>query len=345
MRRALVICIVLCAGLSAPGHAADQAWTLYTNTYRPFVTPLSEPDGAFTRRVRMVLAEMGGGHAIEHIDYGYAFHATRTRSRVATFPWRHTPERDRSFLFTQPLARVETVLFYDRRAFPEGLAKDPLDTVRAVGVIADTEYGGDVGALIARARAAGITVREFPSEAQAVAALLSNRVQVVPMPRSVKAATMQSLYPLQQRLIQPDDRVRESFTLHVMAPNTPAGQSFVAAFDDATQRLQAAGVIEPWSFVRDEFDWDLAPAARLVTAEGFPIIIGREEVDGRNQYFALPPGTRVLILRWSDAIRTPSESDETLYPLMMDETLVLTLDEPIVGRSLYVKTMHLSLAE
>ena len=336
--------MLLCCG-SAVAEPATQPWTLYTNTYRPFVTPLSEPDGAFARQVRVVLADMGGGHAIEHIDYGYAFHATLHKSHVATFPWRRSPERDKQFVFSRPLAQVETVLFYDRRAFPEGLASDPLQGITHIGLVAETEYGGDVGAMIARARRSGIEVHTFPAEADAIAALLSKRVQIVPMPRAVKAATMQSLYPLQQRLIQADDRVRETFTLHVMGPDTDKGRAFMDAFDATAARLQNAGVIEPYTYVRKEFDWDLAPAARLVTAEGFPIIIGREVVDGRNQYFALPPGTRVLILQWSDAIRTPSPSDQTLYPLMMDETLVLTLDEPIVGRSLYVKTMHLSLAE
>ncbi len=82
--------------------------------------------------------------------------------------------------------------------------------------------------------------------------------------------------------------------------------------------------------------------AQLVSAEGNPVILGRASGDSGDEFYALPLGTRVIVLEWSEKIARPSTNDRP-YRIMMDESRVVVVSGPHVGRELYIRNMHLSL--
>ena len=82
--------------------------------------------------------------------------------------------------------------------------------------------------------------------------------------------------------------------------------------------------------------------ARLITAEGYPAIVGQTSIAEKIDYYTLPQGTRVLVLNWSDKILSPSSTDR-IYKSMTDLSYVVILNGPHVGKELYVKNMHLEI--
>ena len=360
----LASCLMSMGTLGA--YAQEAGWTVYTDTYRPFVAAPDEEEGSLSRLVHLVLEDMEAPYDIKYIDYGYAQYASANKARTASFPWRQNAEREENFLFSKPLATVTTKLFYNRRIHPD-MAEQDINGQFRIGLVEETLYGDQVRETIDKTAPNGACPSEagneessargcfrmFRSEAAALKALLTDDIQLLPIPVALKAATMQSVFPFQENLIQPLDGISETYDLHLITGKGKEGEAFIAAFNKSFDRLIAHDVVDVWQFSEAGFDPEIAPPAQLVKSEGFPVITGRQCIEGegpscrggRNVYYALPPGTRVLVLEWSPAIANPSNTDERLFRTMTEETRVLTLDEPEVGRELYVKTMHISLAE
>lgn len=290
--------------------------------------------------------DMQTSYTVKYIDYSYAAYAVKTKPRGLSFPWRITPERQAQYVYSMPLAAVSTKLYYNKRYFPDG-NEPQLESGLKVGCVAATVYGSEVQSAIDIATRAGGIVQKpcFRSEAAALKALLTGAVQLVPLPQAVMHATMNSIYPNQTPLISALADIEDAFTLHMIASRNEEGQKFMNAFNASFSKLQDEGVIKAWRFADQIFTPQFAQAATLVASEGFPVIIGREENDGKDLFYALPLGSRVLVLEWSPYVAESLTSDSRVYPAMTGETKVLMLNEPHVGKTLHVKTMHLSLTQ
>lgn len=383
----LWLAISLMLGAAAQAGAQDGGWTLYTDTYRPFIAAPEEPESQLITNVRRVLDHAELDYELEYAGYSYADYAVRSGRTAISFPWRKTEERDEAFNLTQPLATFVTEVYYNRRFWAEAPGKAFKGSTR-IGLVANTVYGPEVCDFFRGASGGAFSVTEggvsstetkfacpflsqtdigsdaqsvgdeqafveYQSETAAIKALLLNEIDFLALPKSVKAATMQSVFPNQGGLVQSVSGVQDESSFHIIAPKTSAGARFVSAFDDSYNELIEAGALTPWTF-KQALDPEIAPPARLVAAEGFPMIIafackvplnGTEKCPkDQREFYALPQGSPVLVLSWSDSIRQPFSNDEKLYEIMTDETKILTLDDPFIGRELFVKTMHISLS-
>lgn len=329
--------------LSAVTVWADESWTVYTDIYRPYVLPVGETDGRGMRIVRLILENMKVEYDFEYIDYGFASFSTRTKPNTVTFPWLRSAEREENFLFSRPLFSVVSKIYYNKQAFDEP-PKPEQTTSMSYAQVKDYAYSDSVQRRLdaARQRSGGVMV--YANDAEAIRGLLLNEIDLLPLPSSVVEATLQAEFSDHLRLLGTLAIAPEKYSLHLLAPKTPTGRAFIDAFDSSYDALAAAGVLTAWDAEVTSVDNNLGETARLVASEGFPVIVGRRETDGRNDFFAIPQGTRVLILEWSKKIHQPSASDR-IYKTMVDETKVLVLNGPHVAEELFVKNMHIAMLE
>lgn len=324
-----------------PAARADEGVPIYVDTYRPYIAPKGAPRGSLMRLVDMVLAEAGAGYHYRYEDYAFGFRRVQTQQLAASFPWRKTPEWSAQFTYSQPLIIIETHYYYNQRFHrvpiqPAQLAGMTLGRLEGYG------YEGAVLAPLEAAKAQGRLVL-LKTESEAINALLSGRVDAVPLQKVVAQATLQSQFTNLAQLIQPVAGVGTAIPFHMIAPKTPAGERFIEAFNASFDALTRAGVLSIDYANRGVSEPPAYDFVTLVVADGFPTILGQDPSD-TAQTFALPEGTRALVLEWSPRLRAAVPSGN-LYQTMVDQTSLLILNGPHVGRELRVKNMHISMSD
>ena len=342
----LLAVALLCLSLSWSFEASAQAdapTLIYTDTYRPFIEPEGSPDGDGMRMVRLILENMEQSYELRYRDFGFALYSTQITPGTATFPWRKVPEREALFHFSEPLFETQTRVHFNRQTFPNGLTQDQLSGV-TLGQLEDYAYTGAIAQLFNTASENSNSIRVYTREVEAIRALLLGEIDALPLPSTVIQATTATQFPNHVELLDSVAGIAEPFPLHMIAARTPDGEAFIAAFDASFARLREAGVLAGPITGLEGVDTDFGETAELLASEGFPVIVGRLERDGENAYYAIPQGTRALVLEWSDTILNASRTDR-IFKTMVDETRVLILNGPHVGKELFVKNMHITVLE
>jgi len=321
--------------------AAQESVRIYTDTYRPYVLPEGEEDGKAMRLVRLVFLNAGLTPDFEYIDFNYGYYAARNSTADLTFPWRETSERSEDVLFSKRLFSDDTKFYYNIRFHPDGLQKEDLANA-LLGRASGYSYGEVVNNYLDEADSVG-QMREYSTETDSLAALLSGEIAALPLPGSVVSATLNASFPNQQGLIREVDGVIDPFDFHLVAPRTPEGAAMIDAFNTSFEELIAAGVVTDDYANEEPPTTRTGDVARVIASEGFPVVVGVARNDAQSHY-AVPQGTKVLVLNWSDRILEPSRSDR-LYQTMVDQSAVLVLNGPHVGKELLIKNMHIAIEE
>ncbi|WOI54224.1 transporter substrate-binding domain-containing protein [Parvularcula sp. LCG005] len=336
------ILIILAMGFGTPAMAQDDnPLTVYTDVYRPYILPSGSPDGAAMEIVRLTLLNMERSPSFVYLDFNYGLYQTGKSDLAVSFPWRRTEEREKNFIFSAPLFTVESRFYYNARFAPAEVDVSELSDLR-LGRTSGYSYGEQIDGILDEARTAG-NVTEYASDDESIAALLKGEIDILPLPDTVVVATLDADFPDQQRLIRPVDGLVDRFALHLVAPRNDRGRDFIKAFNTSHRELIDAGVLTPHDAVTARFASDGVDIARVVTSEGFPIVVGEDRREP-GSYYAIPAGTRVIVLEWSPRIRSVSNSDR-LYAAMVERSSILVLNGPHVGKELLVKNIHIEISE
>lgn len=316
------------------GVAAQAPIKVYTDDWAPYVRSHDDDLGSAARIVRLVLDDMGREADFEYFDFAYSYRLVETGRAPLSFPYFRTPAREGAVTFSAPLFKVRTLVFYNRRFHDLTECNGALREMK-FGRVAGYSYGDEIDAFINEPVM-------FASETEAIEALLAGAIDALPMTASVASAFLEERFADRRELVQAIENCESEATLHVIAPKTQEGQALIDAFNASHARLLQAGVIVDvdqsalTAFARKD------DIAELVAAEGFPVIVGVDPNDGAH--YAIPQGARAIVLEWSPRISEPSQNDR-LYQTMVEESLVVILNGPHVGKELRVKNMHITIIE
>lgn len=331
--------LLLVTFMSQSVRAAETAaLPVLTDIWPPYVmeprnTISGNGLGSAARIVRLVLHDMGYTAQFEYFDFAYGFNRVAEDASLVSFPYFRTPSREGQVVFSDPLFEVRNRLYYNRQFHDFRDETTDFSGLR-FGQVAGYSYGAELDEIL-------IDPIIFASEQEAMRALLNNAIDLLPMTDSVASALLQDEFPDQMELVRPVAALDSISSLHLISPVTDQGEQFIARFNISHQRLLQAGII---SSIEASGDFEQRPqtdVVELVAAEGFPVIVGNTRTNPA-QHFAIPQGTRAMVLRWSDLISEASPSEQ-IYRTMTDESLVVVLNGPHVGKELYVKNMHLQI--
>lgn len=316
------ILLVLMSGLS---HAAPIS--IATNQWSPYINAEGEALGSAADLLRQVLSQDKLTINWQYQNYDLAFYLVAQGKQPAAFPYFKTAERAQKVYYSAPIFSVISHIYFNRQR------ENELNLTHLAGAkfgrVAGYSYGEVIDGYLADAIV-------FVSEKEALESLLANEIDFLPMTESVMNDMLNKAYRDEALLIKQVQGIEERDSLHIIAPRDEAGKTLINQVNQLLTQVADIQSLQPEPVAR----FQPKDIAQLVTAEGYPVIVGQTALTEQASYFTLPQGTRVLVLQWSDKILMPSATDR-IYKSMIDLSFVVVLNGPHVGKELYIKNMHL----
>lgn len=322
--------IIIALGcLLIPTLGFTQSISVATAQWAPYIHAENKPLGTAADILKQILSQEH--HTIDwhYQNYDLAFELVANQKQEAAFPYFKTPQREARVLYSQPIFSVVNHIYYNRQQASK-LNLLQLNQHK-FGRVAGYSYGKTIDAYLTNART-------FSNEKEALESLFNNEIHFLPMTESVMNTLLNKVYHDQALLIKQAANVTGHDTLHVIAPKTDKGRQLIKKIDALLQQVKDIKSLQPAPVQR----FKAKDIARLTIAEGYPAIVGQTSLSESANYYTLPKGTRVIILKWSDKITNPSTTDR-IYKSMIDLSKVVILNGPHVGKELYIKNMHLEI--
>ncbi len=300
-----------------------------TNQWSPYINTEQQALGTAADLLRQVLAQEQQTIAWRYQNYDLAFELVAKAKQQAAFPYFKTAEREKRVLYSKAVFSVTSRLYYNRQR-ETTLEFSQLNSHK-FGRVAGYSYGQVIDSYLSNAVI-------YSTEKSALESLFNNDIDFLPMTESVMNYMLNKIYQDQALLIKQIDKIVGHDSLHLIAPNTDEGKVLIAKVNQLLQQVKGIESLQLKPVER----FKPKDIAKLITAEGYPAIVGQVAIDKVTDYYTLPQGTRVLILNWSNKIIKASSTDR-IYKSMIDLSHVVVLNGPHVGKELYIKNMHLEI--
>lgn len=313
---------------------AKNTETILTDSWPPYILAEGETKGSAAKWLNILLDHQAININWQYLPYDMSFYYVSKAERKAAFPFFKTAERAEKVEYSEPVFFVTSKVYYNRQYLTAENAATTFKEKKKIGKVAGYSYGETLDKSLEHAEV-------FASEKQALAALFNHDISILPMTEGVMNYHLTHNFPLRKELIKPLLGITDTSSLHVIASNDTAGKKMISEIDDVIEALANAGINDLQNSKTD------VPApidvAQLITTEGYPLITGQTAINGDNiHYYALPQGSKVVVIQWSSKMIQPSHSDR-IYKNMMDLSKVVLLNGPHVGKELFVRNMHIEL--
>lgn len=328
----VVVGLLLTTPLFALANA--EKITILTDQWSPYINAENQQRGSAARLIEILFDYEDVSTHWRYMPYELSYLQVKNQKSLLSFPYFKTPQREKEVLFSNPVFSVSSKVYYNRQFLSKEEAENRYSEKTRIGRVAGYSYGVGIDKVIQQA-----TI--FASERQALTALLNNDIDVLPMTEGVMNHELKTHFPHRKELIVALAGVKETSGLHVIAANNATGQAVIDQLNGIIADLNAEGVTS----LRTTTVAEPSPidVAKLITSEGYPLIIGQSEKSGSNiLYYTLPQGSQALVIEWSSKIMQPSGTDR-IYKNMMDLSKIVMLNGPHVGKELYVRNMHIEL--
>lgn len=308
---------------------ASKSISIVTNEWAPYINSQDQKLGTAAELLRQILSQEDNVIAWQYQNYDLAFDLVSKGKQPLGFPYFKTEQRNKQVYYSAPVFRVKNRLYFNRQN-AKGFDTNEVHLYR-FGKVAGYSYGQRIDELV-------VNGQTFVSEKEALESLFKNEIDFLPMTESVMNHMLNNKYQEQALLIKHVDDIEEYDSLHVIAPKNEQGAKQIELINNLLNEVRyieslKLGTVE--RFVPKDI-------AKLITAEGYPVIVGQTSLEANAQFFTLPQGTKVLVLSWSDKILKPSSTDR-IYKSMMDLSHAVVLNGPHVGKELYIKNMYIEI--
>ena len=334
--------IALAALIIAAGGAEARQESLepidaYTSAWPPYVQAHADAPGPITDIVRTVFDDMGYEVRVRRFSFAYVYDKVERGQARAAFPFFETEDRIGEVLFSDPLFEVTSRIYYSKRAHPDRPPRLTGDEV--FGNVSRYRFGGEIDSVLAEAEAEERVI-SFDTEAEALAALIDNRIGLLPMTDRVAREVLEREFAAQRALIAPMEGFDPPQPLKVVFPL--GEEALRDAFNASLARLRERALI-PVGDRRTETLEACSTVAVIVASDDLPLVTATKP-GAEEETYALPQGSKVAVCEWSASLRARAD-DDRFFAIMNDTSRILVLDGPQAGRVLNVKNIHLAIAE
>ena len=312
---------------------SENKVNIYLDDYPPYVT-LSPEGGLAYEIVIQVLDHAEFEPNVKVFNFVYDYDKVINGSAIS-FPFLKNEKRLQEVLFSAPLFETEIKVFFNRRFHNFETLPDDLTRFK-FGTVLGYSYGDKIDKLTNK------TNYKYVSEPEAILGLINGEIDFLPLNTAVAQHILSNSYPDHSLLIKPLPDLNEKSELHVIAPKTQEGKKFIDSFNRSLEYLKILDSLPETAFSAVGSEEPKGDIGYLSASEGFPVIVGRTLHESLE--YAIPHGTKVAVISWSNAILSSSPSVRQ-YKTMNSESLIVVLDGPHVGKELLVKNMHISLSD
>jgi polar amino acid transport system substrate-binding protein len=301
---------------------------VYVDTYAPYINKETSPLGSAAKTLKVLGEYAGIDFEFRYVPFADAIKLMESGKNAVSFPYYFTEERDEVFYYSAPIVNISIQLFFNRQ-YSDLTNIDNIKNLK-IGKVDGYSYGENIDKLLGNAQV-------FDSHMTAMTALMENEINVLPMANGVMDTLLNTHFADQRQLIRPIKNMSGSEQFHVLAPRTPFGKSIRYKLDKAIK-------LKFGDKTPQDNRTDKAPdadVAELIPAEGFPAIIG-EDLNNAEVNYTLPIGTKVVVLDWSESIRSPNTTTGINRNMLLTSKVVI-LNGPHVGKELMVRNMHIKL--
>lgn len=328
-----IICLLAFTFTASNTHAQPKLKIL-TNDWPPYINPQGKELGTAAHLIDILFEYKDTKTQWHYVPYELAYHQVKKQNAILSYPYFKTESRSKEVIYSDPIFSVTSKIYYNRQFLTQETALKAYKDKARLGRVAGYSYGASIDTEVS----AGIP---FATEKQALTALFNNEIDLLPMTEAVLNHQLTSEFPLRKQLIVAIETIQDTSSLHVIASKNKEGQAVIDQLNGALYQLNSEGITSlqaTTAAIPNPID-----VAKLITAEGYPLITGQTSINGDNiEYFALSQGTQALVIKWSNMILLPSKTDR-IYKKMMDFSKVVLLNGPHVGKELFVRNMHLEL--
>lgn len=344
----ILIWIVLLFPVSVAQGAPFQKVDIYTDSWPPYV--LAEPgrEGPAEATVRLVLNEAGYEPLFVKAHFFIITKLLREGTIPGAFPYYRTPQRERDFLFSRPLGNTRNRVYFDAWKWDGPPPSAEVLAQQKIGSVFGYSYGASIDALLQAHPDDRKTT--YSSELRALQGLVQGEVDFLPMAVAVKDQLTHEYFPDYVHRVREvpgvgDTAFDAGATYHFVAPRTPEGRALISAFNAALDRLEANRITLQ---SRQKLPVPNPHHSGFVTidaTDNVPFVIGRDTkvVNSETRHYAIPVGSKGVILQWSSSIREGSRAPKNLFNTMNDYSQLRMVSGPHVDKELWVPNIHLQI--
>lgn len=157
---------------------------------------------------------------------------------MASFPWNITPEREKIFLYSDPIHSTREVFFYLAERFPEGVKFETLSDLTSYVV------GGTLGYWYEREfDRAGLNLDYVAHTEYSFRKLVRGRVDLVPENEVVGWATIKNLFPGQEDRFRATEKEFNLAYMYVLF-NKEKGELLKDRFNEGLKKIKSDGTYD-----------------------------------------------------------------------------------------------------
>jgi polar amino acid transport system substrate-binding protein len=329
-----IITLIVFLSLISSAINARESVTILTDEWSPYINTADNKSGSAARLIEILYDFEDVETTWRYLPYELSYLQVKSNKAVLSYPYFKTEQRSKEVLYSEPVFSVTSRVYFNRQFLTEKAAQKSYASNTKVGRVAGYSYGSSIDKEIKNAKI-------FASERQALNALFNNEIYVLPMTEGVMNQQLSGHFSHRKQLILALEGVTDTSSLHLIAAKSSEGKAAIDKLNSVLGYLTKEGVTSLPTAATIEAD--PVDVAKLITSEGYPLIIGQTAKGGDDiSYYTLPQGTQALVLEWSGKIIEPSKTDR-IYKNMMDLSKVVLLNGPHVGKELYVRNMHIEL--
>ena len=342
----LMMPVVMAAAAPARAEVLLERAVVLTGEWAPFTSERMDGDGMLTALVSEVLRGMGREPDYQFLPFSDALDKAGAGRVLGTFPWFRNTDREKRFVYSEPLLDVEYVIFFDPAKKSEIADITNFDGLRNFATVRVAGYAyGKLDDLLGPgttdcpqdADAAKVVDNNciVSSEYAAFAELRAGRVDYVAASRAVGESLIRRAFPLADRahfavLERPE--LRWSMPVHFLFSKSRADAvDLKRDFDKAFRELKSSGRVAE---LRQSLDWQTRWQGNLVAIDApsdGSTILGRAAPDAADS-LVLPRGSRGVVVQWSARFRGAAPAPDS--PALSEVQLV---NGPLRGRRVWVR--------
>lgn len=246
-----ILLIVLFIVLSLPSPALAEELPMATGEWQPYTSSSLHGYGEFTRKVSLVLYEMGKTPAYRFYPWARCYDAVLKGRLWAAFPYAYNPKRGKEVWFSDPISLSRSVFFYYQ---PEQSQK--VIDLNHLSDAASYRIGGVTGyfyqSLFAEAE---IDLDYTSSEVQGLEKLIRGRIDLMPINERVGWVLINRHFPEQAKDFHTTDFALSVNKLRLIISRTyPNSYQLRQDFNAALHRCMHKGIIPPVSSQEPQAD-------------------------------------------------------------------------------------------